>query len=92
MGANKYYQVSPMILKGTWGGICYAIETQELEEPEHNEFVEACIDIITNVFDTHNHYSVSLREVKKELIYKNEKMENFKHYITIVQFRVRDSY
>ena len=92
MEEKIYYQVSPMILKGNWGGICYAIETQELEEPEHNGFVEVCIDNIEDKFDIYNHDSVRLCEVKRELIYKNEEMENLKHYITIVQFRVRDSY
>jgi len=60
-----------------------------LEEPEHNEFVEACIDNITNEFDI---YPATFKVVRRELAYVNEEIENFEHYITIVQFSIRYSF
>jgi len=89
MEEKKYYQVSPMILWGNWNGICYAIETQGFCETEHNEYVEESIDNIKNEFDI---YPATFKVVRRELAYINEEIENFEHYITIVQFWIMNSY
>lgn len=77
------------ILKGEWGGMVYAIETECDLREEHNLSVEKAIVDIIEQHDDVCHYTVSLRLVKQELVYSDESM---KRYCTLVQFRVRDSY
>jgi hypothetical protein len=77
------------ILKGDWRGIVYAIDTTSESIESHDESVEESIGAIKEDFDDHNHYTVSLREVKRELVFADERTQ---HYCTLVQFRVRDSY
>lgn len=77
------------ILKGEWYGTVYAIDTTSESLESHDESVEESIGAIKEGFDGHNHYTVSLREVKRELVFADERTQ---HYCTLVQFRVRDSY
>ena len=77
------------ILKGEWCGTVYAIDTTSDSLETHNNAVEESVREIKNGFDSHSHYTVSLREVKRELVYEDERTQ---HYCTLVQFRVRDSY
>lgn len=77
------------ILKGDWYGIVYAIDTESENLEEHNNTVNKSVKNIQSDFDNKNHWSVSLREVKRELAFSDERT---KHYCTLVQFRVRDSY
>ena len=77
------------ILKGEWSGIVYAIETNGESEEQHKTIADSCIGKIEEDFDNNSHYTVSLREVKRELVYADS---NFERYCTLVQFRVRDSY
>ena len=81
--------VPSVILNGEWYGIVYAIDTESNSLEEHNRIVENCINEIENDFDNNSHYTVSLREVKRELVFSDERTQ---HYCTLVQFRVRDSY
>ena len=77
------------ILKGEWGGIVYAICSEFTKKEEHEKEVEREVEKIKFDFSNANHWSVSLREVKRELVVEFERTES---YMTIVQFRVRDSY
>ncbi|TCX51949.1 MULTISPECIES: hypothetical protein [unclassified Dehalobacter] len=77
------------ILKGEWHGIVYAIDSEAVSIEDHNANVEKSINEIEEDFDNNNHYTVSLREVKRELVYADERTQ---HYCTLVQFRIRDSY
>ncbi len=77
------------ILKGDWYGIVYAIETESENLEEHNSTVDESVKNLQSDFDNKNHWSVSLREVKRELVFSDERTN---HYCTLVQFRIRDSY
>ena len=77
------------ILKGEWYGTVCAIDTTSESAEAHNAVVEESVSEIKNDFDNHSHYTVSLREVKRELVFADERTQ---HYCTLVQFRVRDSY
>lgn len=77
------------ILKGDWYGIVYAIDTTSESLEEHKIIVDESIKKIQSDFDNKNHWSVSLREVKRELVFSDERT---KYYCTLVQFRIRDSY
>jgi hypothetical protein len=77
------------ILKGEWYGIVYAIDTESDSLEEHNNTVDESVISIQSDFDNNHHWSVSLREVKRELVFSDERTN---HYCTLVQFRVRDSY
>jgi len=77
------------ILKGDWYDIVYAIDTESENLEEHNSTVDESVKKLQSDFDNKNHWSVSLREVKRELVFSDERT---KHYCTLVQFRVRDSY
>ena len=81
--------VPSKILKDEWYGIVYAIDTTSESQEAHNAVVEESIIEIKNNFDNRNHYTVSLQEVKRELVFADEWTQ---HYCTLVQFRVRDSY
>lgn len=77
------------ILKGEWYGIVYAIETTSTSESEHSALVAECIREIMDDYDETLHYSVSLREVKRELVHADA---SFSWFCTLVEFRLRDSY
>ena len=78
-----------LLLKGEWGGIVYSICTSNATLNQHNVLVEEAIRNIVEEYDKTHHWSVSLRLVKKELAVSFEVTET---YLTLVQFRVRDSY
>ena len=78
-----------IILKGDWSGIVYAITTDEGDIDRHKEAVEEAIESIENEFDEKNHISVSLREVKRELVWSNADLDM---YCTLIELRIRDSY
>lgn len=78
-----------LLLKGEWGGIVYSICTTYASLDKHNEAVEETIKNIVEEYDKTHHWSVSLRFVKKELVVSFDATET---YLTLVQFRVRDSY
>ncbi len=76
-----------LILAGEWAGTVYAITTAESNDRAfHDVEVELAIAEIKAEFSNRNHYTVSLREVKREAFYSGAE------YVTLVQFRVRDSY
>jgi len=77
------------ILKGEWYGIVYAIDTESESFEAHNAEVEDVIEKLKEDYDNNDHYTVSLREVKRQLVYSDECIQR---YCTLVQFRVRDSY
>lgn len=77
------------VLKGDWGGIVYAIETLREPAAMHEANINNALCMIYANFCQNNHESVSLREVRRELVYSNDE---FCNYLTLVQFRVRDSY
>lgn len=77
------------LLKGDWGGIVYSICTSQTSAERHSETVEAKIKEIINEYNKTNHWSVSLRFVKKETVVSFDVTDT---YLTLVQFRVRDSY
>ena len=76
-----------IILKGDWGGLVYAISTEFTSVDEHEKAVEKEIERIKEECDEKNHWSVSLRFVKKELVMSNELWN-----LSLVQFRIRDAY
>lgn len=78
-----------LLLKGEWGGIVYSICTSNATLDQHNAVVAEVIRNIVEEYDKTHHWSVSLRFVKKELAVHFEATET---YLTLVQFRVRDSY
>lgn len=78
-----------IILKGDRSGIVYAITTDEGDIDRHKAAVEEAVDSIKNEFDKKNHMSVSLREVKRELVWSNADRDM---YCTLIDFRIRDSY
>ena len=75
-----------LILAGDWSGIVYAITTEFDKQEEHNSAVEQEIKELKYDFNVKNHYTVSLREVKREILYSGVQ------FCTLVEFRVRDSY
>lgn len=78
-----------LLLKGEWDGTVYSICTSNATLDQHNAIVEEVIRNIVEEYDKTHHWSVSLRFVKKELAVSFEVTET---YLTLVQFRVRDSY
>ncbi len=81
--------VPSKILKGDWYGVVYAVDTTSDSQEQHDFIVEKSVGTIISNFDDNNHYTVSLREVKRELVFADERTG---HYCTLIQFRVRDSY
>lgn len=77
------------LLKGEWCGTVYSICTEGTSEERHNEIVEEKIEEIITEYDKTQHWSVSLRFVKKETVVSFDVTES---YLTLVQFRVRDSF
>ena len=77
------------ILAGDWFGVVYAITTESESREQHNMDVAEAISNIIDDFDTRSHHTVSLRTVKRELAFEDERTQN---YCTLVEFRVRDSY
>lgn len=75
-----------MVLAGDWSGIVYAVTTEFDNKEEHDAAVEQAVQKLRNDFNNKSHYTVSLREVKRERLY------NGVQFCTLVQFRVRDSY
>ena len=78
-----------IILKGDWTGIVYAIGTSFGSLSDHEKRVDEEVEKIKNQFDDTQHYTVSLRETKRELVHRDDRC---KAYLTLVGFRVRDSY
>lgn len=78
-----------VLLVGDWSGLVYAISTISMDEEEHKRTVYAEVNKIVNTFDDKNHWSVSLREVRRELIRVRPERDEL---CTLVQFRIRDSY
>lgn len=79
----------PSVILNGWGGIVYAINTEALNEKDHHAAVESAIRQIEDDFDSRNHHTVSLQKTRQELVYQNDM---FKRMVTLVSFRVRDSY
>ena len=78
-----------IILRGDWHDIVYSIWTDCDNAAEHNDIVEKQVELIREEFDNKSHYTVSLREVKRELVFTDERVKSF---CTLVQFRIRDIY
>ena len=78
-----------LLLKGEWFGTVYSICTSHASLDEHNKVVEEAIRNIVEEYDKTHHWSVSLRFEKKELVVSFDVTET---YLTLIQFRVRDSY
>lgn len=81
--------VADEILKGDWYGIVYVLETRDIPIEKHNQMVEDFSLKAREEFNSNNHWSTSLRFVKKET---NTEREAYGYIYTIIQFRVRDSY
>ena len=81
--------IPSVILKGDWYGIVYAIDTEGKTLEEHNAIVEERINDIIHDFDNNSHYTVSMRRVRQQLVYREEDVQR---YCTLVQLRIRDSY
>lgn len=77
------------LLKGDWGGTVYSVSTAWTSRERHDEIVEEKIKEIISEYNKNNHWSVSLRFVKKETVVAFDCTES---YLTLVQFRVRDSF
>lgn len=77
------------ILKGDWGGTVYAITTCGGTIEDHKKTVDEKIDQIKMDFNNNNHYTVSLRLSKRELVCNFERTET---YMTLVEFYVKDMY
>ena len=77
------------ILKGNWNGTVYAITTCGGTVEDHNKKVDDEVLTIKKHFNDNNHYTVSLRETKRELVCNFERTET---YMTIVEFYVKDMY
>lgn len=75
-----------LLLAGDWSGIVYAMTTECDNREEHDNAVELEVQKMKRNFDNEHHYTVSLREVKRESVYSGVQ------FCTLVQFRVRDSY
>ena len=78
-----------IILKGKWDELVYSIITTEMTIEEHHEAVDIESQKIEDEFDKNHHNSVSLRFVKKETVHRDDR---FGVILSLVQFRVRDSY
>ena len=89
--SNNYTKIPfpSEILKGEWSGTVYAVYSSEGTLEEHNEYVEETVKEIKWDFNQHNHYTVSLREVKRKLVYSDARTET---HCTLIEFRVRDSF
>ena len=77
------------ILRGDWYGIVYSILTEEMTMEEHHEATDIESENLYDEFDKNHHNSVSLRFVKKETVHRDDR---FGVILSLVQFRVRDSY
>lgn len=77
------------ILKGNWNGTVYAITTCGGTIDDHNNKVDEQVIRIKKQFNENNHYTVSLRESKRELVCNFERTET---YMTLVEFYVKDTY
>lgn len=75
-----------LILIGDWSGTVYAITTEFDNKEEHDVAMNAEIQKLKREFNSKNHHTVSLREVKQETMY------NGVQFCTLVQFRVKDLY
>ena len=91
MENNSIYRIPfpNEILKGEWSGTVYAICSEFSSKEEHEKEVDRKVEELKTNFSKSNHWSVSLREVKRELVVQFERTDS---YMTLVQFRVRDSY
>lgn len=77
------------ILKGNWDGIVYAITTCGGTIEDHNKKVDDEVLTIKEQFNNKNHYTVSLRESKRELVCNFKRTET---YMTLIEFYVKDIY
>lgn len=77
------------ILKGNWNDIVYAITTLDGTTEDHKQMVDEKVEEIKKEFNGRNHHTVSLREVKRELVCEFERQES---YMTLVEFYVKDIY
>lgn len=77
------------VLKGNWNGIVYAITTCGGTVEDHNKKVDDEVLTIKEHFNGNNHYTVSLRESKRELVCNFERTET---YMSLVEFYVKDMY
>lgn len=71
--------LASVILKGGWSGIVYLIVTEETTEREHTEQehkdkVDEVVAEIIRDYDQNNHYTVSLRETRREMVHSNTRM------------------
>ena len=78
-----------VLLAGDWDDIVYAISTTDMTEEEHLRAVEEEVEKIKDLFDDENHWSVSLRETRRELVFFDSRFDN---RCSLVQFRVRDAF
>lgn len=81
--------IPAVILKGDWEGSVYAISTETSSIDEHLKSVDNSVSKIIQKYNDTTHYTVSLREVKREVVLADERVM---HFCSLVQFRVRDSY
>lgn len=77
------------ILKGNWHGTVHAVTTCGGTLEDHNKKVDEEVLKIKKHFNDNNHYTVSLRESKRELVCN---FERTKTYMTLVEFYVKDIY
>lgn len=77
------------ILKGNWNDIVYAITTCGGTTEDHKQMVDEKVEEIKREFNSKSHHTVSLREVKRELVCEFERQES---YMTLVEFDVKDTY
>ena len=77
------------ILKGNWHGVVYAITTLGGTTEDHKQMVDEKVEEIKKEFNNRNHHTVSLIEVKRELVCEFERQES---YMTLVEFDVKDIY
>lgn len=82
--------MADVLLKGEWGDPAYLVMTEYMTKEEHDMAVQKAIEDICLDFSQHNHMTVSLREVKRELVFEDTVYCNRR--AMLVQFRVRDSY
>jgi len=77
--------ISSEILKGDWHSTVYAIDTISSCIEEHLQAVEESVEKIINDFNNTSHYTVSLREVERELVFKDERT---KQYCTLLYIKL----
>lgn len=77
------------ILKGNWNEIVYSITTCGGTAEDHKQTVDEKVEEIKKEFNGRNHHSVSLREIKRELVCEYQRQES---YMTLVEFDVKDIY